>query len=98
MRSRLTLLPQRGCHSRTCRSLLGRRMLHLLDHLLRDVLISRIAGLVEDQVRFEPPDEEFRSYVSNLPTSAQLAGALNIYLVELRENRMLRSNQRIRQN
>ena len=68
-------------------------MLHLLDQLLRDLLTSRIPGLVEDQVRFDPPDEDFRNYVANLPTGTQPAGALNIYLTAVRENRGLRSNK-----
>src|SRR4051794_17050784 len=71
-------------------------MLHLLSQLLRDVLTSRIAGLVEDQVRFEPPDESFRLHVGGLPPGANPAGALNVYLVEVRENRGLRTSEVVR--
>src|SRR4051812_23973751 len=71
-------------------------MLHLLSQLLRDVLTSRIAGLVEDQVRFDPPDDIFRGYVSQLPPSANPAGAVNLYLVEVRENRGLRTSEVVR--
>ena len=39
----------------------------------------------EAQVRFQPPDEDWRTYVSNLQRNA-----LNVYLVGLRENCKLR--------
>jgi len=47
-------------------------------------------------VRFQPPDADWRQYVSNLTVNQQPANALNVYLVELRENRKLRSNERER--
>jgi hypothetical protein len=43
-------------------------------------------------VRFQPPDQDWRSYVGSLTKNA-----LNIYLVDLRENRKLRSNERVRE-
>ncbi len=67
-------------------------MLRLFDILIRDLLLDRIAGLtIEDQVRFQPPDTTLRTDVANLNRMA-----LSVYLVELRENRRLRSNERAR--
>jgi hypothetical protein len=61
-----------------------------LDIILRDLLIDQVDALTGDeQVRFEPPDEDFRAYVATLN---QLA--VNVYLVDLRENRQLRSSER----
>jgi hypothetical protein len=67
-------------------------MLAQLDRLIRELLVSQIAALTATtQVRFQPPDSAFRSEVVNMN-----AMALNVYLVELRENRKLRSNERLR--
>jgi hypothetical protein len=67
-------------------------MLAQLDRLIREVLVAQIAALTTTaQVRFQPPDSSFRTEVVNMN-----ALALNVYLVELRENRKLRSNDRLR--
>lgn len=67
-------------------------MLSHLDNLLRDLLLEQLSELNDDgQVRFQPPDESWRAYVSTLEGMA-----LNIYLVDIRENRKLRSNERVR--
>jgi hypothetical protein len=67
-------------------------MLAHLDRLIREVLVAQIAALTSTaQVRFQPPDSSFRTEVVNMN-----ALALNVYLVELRENRKLRSNDRLR--
>jgi Pvc16 N-terminal domain/Carboxypeptidase regulatory-like domain len=73
-------------------------MLDLLNNLLRTILLEgvtslqdQVATVNEDQVRFQPPDEQWRSYVNNLQRNA-----LNVYLLDLRENRKLRSNGRVR--
>lgn len=66
-------------------------MLAQLDRLIREVLVSQIAALTTAQVRFQPPDSAFRTDVVNMN-----AMALNVYLIELRENRKLRSNERLR--
>jgi hypothetical protein len=73
-------------------------MLDLLNNLLRTILLENVAGLqdgsatvIEDQVGFQPPGEAWRTHVSNLQRNA-----LNVYLVELRENPKLRSNGRVR--
>lgn len=80
-------------------------MIDHLNNLLRHVMMVQVRNLrptpedppeaanavLEEQVRFQPPDDEWRTHVSNLQRPA-----LNIYLVDLRENRKLRSNARIR--
>lgn len=71
----------------------GLTVLPHLDNLLRHLLISKVPSLTsEDQVRFQPPDQDWRNVVSNLSPRV----ALNVYLVDLRENRKLRSNERLR--
>jgi Pvc16 N-terminal domain/Carboxypeptidase regulatory-like domain len=76
-------------------------VLILLDELLRQSLMQGVTGLREvrpgqpptpvsaDQVRFEAPDERWRSSLANVRRNV-----LNVYLVDLRENRKLRSNER----
>jgi hypothetical protein len=73
-------------------------MIHHLDNLLRAFLIDRVPALTdESQVRFQPPDEDWRTYVATLVGPDGLpAMALNVYLADLRENRKLRSNERVR--
>ena len=72
-------------------------MIDLLDNLIRQILIDRVAQLTDEaQVRFQPPDQDWRTYVSNLVVAANPANAVNIYLADVRENRSLRSNERIR--
>lgn len=67
-------------------------MIHELDNMLRDLLVAEIPELAsEAQVSFRPPDDDWRTEVLNLQ---QLA--LNLYLVDLRENRKLRSNAQVR--
>jgi hypothetical protein len=68
-----------------------------LDILLRKLVTSSVTGFgSDDQVRFQPPDEDWRTYVKNLTIGANHVNALNFYLVDLRENRKLRSNERQR--
>lgn len=63
-----------------------------LDNMLRDLLVDAIPELAsEAQVSFRPPDDDWRTEVLNLQ---QLA--LNLYMVDLRENRKLRSNAQVR--
>jgi hypothetical protein len=60
--------------------------------LIRDLLLDQIPGLTtEAQVRFQPPDATLRTDVANLDRMV-----LDVYLVELRDNRRLRSNERTR--
>jgi hypothetical protein len=75
-------------------------MLKLLDNLLRQILMDGVSGLreipmnqpsapvTESQVGFGPPDNQWRLDLQR--------NALNVYLVDLRENRKLRSNERLR--
>jgi hypothetical protein len=68
-----------------------------LDILLRKLITSAVAGFAsDDQVRFQPPDDDWRTYVKTLSIGGQPANALNLYLADLRENRKLRSNERVR--
>jgi Pvc16 N-terminal domain/Carboxypeptidase regulatory-like domain len=67
-------------------------VIHLLDNLIRRLLVTHITGLADDQVRFQPPDQDWRTYVAGLIDKP----AVNVYLVELRENRRLRSNDATR--
>ncbi|MES2938114.1 MAG: Pvc16 family protein [Pseudomonadota bacterium] len=67
-------------------------MIDHLDYLLRRLLRNRITQLTTDNhVRFQPPDEEWRKLVANMT-----GNAVNLYLVDLRENRKLRTNERER--
>jgi hypothetical protein len=62
-----------------------------IDRMLRHLLITRVDQLVDEaQVRFQPPDADWRTYVANLSRLA-----LNVYLAEIRENRGLRTNERV---
>ncbi|HYL05006.1 MAG TPA: Pvc16 family protein [Thermoanaerobaculia bacterium] len=70
-------------------------MIAHLDNLLRHLLVDRIGPPVitsEDQVGFQPPDQDWRNHVGTLSGMA-----LNLYLVALTENRKLRSNERVRE-
>ncbi len=68
-------------------------MLEDIDKMLRQLFKTRVPGITTDlQVRFDPPDEDWRKAVSTL---GQVA--LNVYLVEFRENRKLKSNERTRE-
>jgi hypothetical protein len=68
----------------------------LQELLLRRVQLLRLptppGTISRSQVSFQPPDRDWRSAVGRLGTKR----ALNVYLVDLRENRRLRSNDRIR--
>jgi hypothetical protein len=59
---------------------------------LREIPMNQpSAPVTESQVGFGPPDNQWRLDVQNLQRNA-----LNVYLVDLRENRKLRSNERVR--
>ena len=74
-----------------------------INNMLRHLLMMQVVGLrpdpyespegsnkiSEEQVRFQAPDEVWRTHVQNLQRNA-----LNIYLADLRENRKLHSNAR----
>jgi hypothetical protein len=68
-----------------------------LDTVLRRLLMTEVGQLQSDtQIRFQPPDDQWRQVVSNLTVNGQPANAVNVYLVDLRENRKLRTNERVR--
>ena len=70
-------------------------MIALVDETLRRLFTTKVSGITSNtQVRFQPPDEDWRTYVKTLTVSGNPANALNVYLVDLRENRKLRSNDR----
>lgn len=73
-------------------------MIDYLDTLLHRLFRNAIPELTADaQVRFQPPDEDWRSLVPGITDGAGNPGnSLNVYLVDLRENRKLRSNERER--
>ena len=72
-------------------------MINHLDNMLRHLLLDRVPELTDEtQVRFQPPDEQWRQYVSNFTLNGQPAMLLNVYMIDLRENRKLRSNERVR--
>lgn len=66
-------------------------MIDHLDNILRTVLMQIDGINDEDQIGFQPPDDVWRAHVANLQDEA-----FNVYLCELRENRFLRSNARVR--
>jgi Pvc16 N-terminal domain/Carboxypeptidase regulatory-like domain len=68
-----------------------------LDNMLRHLLLARVDEITDEtQVRFQPPDDAWRSFVANLTVNGQPANALNVYLADVRENRVLRTNERVR--
>jgi hypothetical protein len=73
-------------------------MIDQLDTLLHRLFRNSIAELTADaQVRFQPPDEDWRALVPGITDGAGNPGnSLNVYLVDLRENRRLRTNERER--
>lgn len=73
-------------------------MIDHLDTLLHRLFRNSIGELTADaQVRFQPPDEDWRSLVPGITDGAGNPGnSLNVYLVDIRENRKLRSNERDR--
>jgi hypothetical protein len=73
-------------------------MIDHLDNLLHRLFRYSIAEISADtQVRFQPPDDDWRALVSAITDGAGLpANSLNVYLADMRENRKLRSNERER--
>lgn len=66
-------------------------MIDYLDQMLRQLLVTSVSGITSSQVSFEPPNDAYQSQVQ---TSGKLA--LNLYLADLRENRMYRTNDTTR--
>jgi hypothetical protein len=67
-------------------------MLDYIDNMLRQLFITKVPGITSPlQVRFQPPDDDWRTYVSTLGKLA-----LNVYMVEMKENREMRLSGRTR--
>ena len=66
-------------------------MIEALDDLLRKLLMQRLPTLLptEDHVRFEPPNHTFPPLVGHVD-----GHVADVYLIDVRENRRLRSNER----
>jgi hypothetical protein len=65
-------------------------MIDHLNNMLRHLFMAQINQITdEDQVRFQPPDEDWRGQVQGLQHNA-----LNVYLFDLRENRKRHSSLR----
>ena len=73
-------------------------MIDQLDLMIFRLLRWQVAELTANaQVRFQPPDVDWRAMLPGLTNAAgQIANALNVYLIDLRENRRLRTNDRAR--
>lgn len=72
-------------------------MIDFLDNTLRHLFVkSQVITNGDTQVGFEPPSDDWRNSVKNLTVNGEPANALNVYLADLRENRVLRSNERSR--
>jgi len=72
-------------------------MIDVFDNLLRQLFLSRIDEIKDEaQVRFQPPDDDWRSYVKNLTIAGKPVNSINVYLADLRENRLLHTNERVR--
>jgi hypothetical protein len=64
-------------------------VLDQVDELLRAVLLRDVPELTtSDQIRFQAPDDDWRTAVANLGRQA-----LSVYLVDLRENKALRDRE-----
>jgi len=72
-------------------------MIDVFDNLLRQLFLSQIDEIKDEaQVKFQPPDDDWRTYVKNVTVGGNPANSLNVYLVDIRENRLLRSDERVR--
>ena len=70
-------------------------MIDFLDKTIRELLLNEVKVLEDEkQIRFQPPDDDWRSYVSGLSHDGEPVPGLNVYLLQLQENRELRSNAR----
>jgi hypothetical protein len=67
-------------------------MLDYIDNMLRQLFITQVPLITSPlQVRFQPPDDAWRTEVSTLGKPA-----LNVYMIELKENREVHSCGRTR--
>ena len=72
----------------------------MIDHLnncIRHLMLSEIDQLTDElQVGFQFSDDGWRNLIFSLTANGQPANVFNVYLLELYENRVLRSNQAAR--
>lgn len=66
-------------------------MLRPFDELMRQAILDGTSLAVADQVRFQPPDSTLQTDVVGLNQMV-----LDVYLVDIRQNRRLRSNEQSR--
>jgi hypothetical protein len=72
-------------------------MIDVFDNLLRHLFLTRIDEVKDEaQIRFQPPDDDWRTYVKNLTVLGKPVNSINVYLADIRENRILRSTERVR--
>jgi hypothetical protein len=64
-------------------------VIHLVDRILRLGLLAVVPGLTDQQIGFQPPDQDWRTRVGTVQ-----GVSLNVYLAEISEDRALRSNAR----
>lgn len=70
-------------------------MIHHLDTVLRRLLRAKVPDLSSDfQIRFEPPDDKWRDYLRGVTINGAQAIGVSVYLVDVRENRGMRSAER----
>jgi hypothetical protein len=78
-------------------------MIEHVDATLRQVLLDGVPALrpaedtaaTVDQVRFQVPDQAWEDERQNITVDSTPVNALNVFLLDLREARALRSNQRV---
>lgn len=69
-------------------------MIDTLEKTIRRLLLDNVPQLMNVlQVRFEPPDEDWVSYLTDQSVGGAPVLGVDCYLVELRENSKLRSNE-----
>jgi hypothetical protein len=69
-------------------------MIDVLDKMIRQLLLDEVPQLTDVlQVRFEPPDDDWLTYLTDLSAAGSPVLGVDCCLVELRENAMLRSNE-----
>ncbi|MGD0715048.1 MAG: DUF4255 domain-containing protein [Gaiellaceae bacterium] len=69
-------------------------MIDALEKMVRRLLLDDVPQLTSElQVRFEPPDQDWQSYLADQSVGGAPVLGVDCYLVELRENAVLRSNE-----
>ncbi len=66
-------------------------MINLIDRLLQRVLVSGVSGLTDNEIGFQPPNDDWRQQVGLAQRPS-----VNVYLVDIVENRRLRGQDPLR--